>query len=573
MSESVISIFALGGLGEIGKNMYVIQYGDEIVVVDSGGKFPDEELPGVDLVIPDISYLEDNQEKIKGIFLTHGHEDHIGALPYVLKKLKVPVYGAPLTIGLVEAKLKEHHLLRDSVLHVINPNDTLEFGLIKLSFFTTNHTIPDSLGIAVHTPEGAIVHTGDFKFDLTPMGNPSDFRKMAQLGESGRVLALLSDSTNSQREGGTPSERIVGESINHIFHHAQGRILFSTFASNVYRLQQVVQAAISYGRKIALIGRSMEKVFEIAQRLGYIRAPKEILIETKQIDNYKPEQVVVLCTGSQGEPMAALTRIAQGSHRQIKIIPGDTVVFSSSPIPGNDVAINRTINLLFRAGADVIYGNQLEIHASGHGSQEDLKMMLNLMKPKYFIPIHGEYRMLVQHGKLAQEIGIPSENTFIMEIGDVFRYTKSYAAATVAVERKAVSAGVVLVDGSGVGDVGNIVLRDRKRFSQDGVMIVVLTVDMQNKKLMSGPDLVTRGFVYVRESEDMLREASQLTRGTILRLLDKGVTSWSEWKGQISNTLSPYFLSKTNRSPMIIPIIMEPKDEAQPLEEERVPKA
>lgn len=565
MSEAVVSIFALGGLGEIGKNMYVIRYGNEIVVVDSGGKFPESDMPGVDLVIPDISYLVENQEKIKGIFLTHGHEDHIGALPYVLRKINVPIYGAALTIGLVEAKLKEHHLLRETVLHVLDPNQTLAFEEIQLSFFRTNHTIPDSMGIVVHTPEGAVVHTGDFKFDLTPIGKPSDFEKMAQLGESKNVLALLSDSTNSEREGGTPSERVVGESIDHIFHHAQGRILFSTFASNVYRLQQVVEAAERYGRKIALIGRSMEKVFDIAQRLGYIQAPKGICIETRQIDQYKSEEVVILCTGSQGEPMAALTRIAQGSHRQIKIIPGDTVVFSSSPIPGNDIAINRTINLLFRAGADVIYGNRLEIHASGHGSQEDLKIMLNLIKPKYFIPIHGEYRMLVRHAKLAEEVGIPSNQIFILENGDVFRYVKGQNTSSAIVERNnsTVGSGVVLVDGSGVGDVGNIVLRDRKRFSQDGVMIVVLTVDMKKQKLLSGPDLVTRGFVYVRESEDMMREATQLTRKTIQGLLEKGITSWSEWKSHISSTLSPYFQSKTNRSPMIIPIIMEPESHSE----------
>ncbi|RXT05651.1 ribonuclease J [Ammoniphilus sp. CFH 90114] len=573
MSESVVSIFALGGLGEIGKNMYVIQFEDEIVVVDSGGKFPEEDMPGIDLVIPDISYLIQHKGKIKGIFLTHGHEDHIGALPYVLKQVNVPVYGAALTIGLVEAKLKEHRLLRETKLHVIDPEQTLPFEKISLSFFRTNHTIPDSLGIAVHTPHGTVVHTGDFKFDLTPIGNSADIAKMAQLGENKQVLALLSDSTNSEREGGTPSEKVVGEAIDHIFHLAQGRILFSTFASNVYRLQQVVQAAVRYRRKIALIGRSMEKVFEIAQRLGYIKAPEGMLIDARDIDRYKAEEIVILCTGSQGEPMAALTRIAQGSHRMVKIIPGDTVVYSSSPIPGNDVNINRSIDLLFRAGADVKYGSHLEIHASGHGSQEDLKLMLNLMKPKYFIPIHGEYRMLVQHAKLAEEVGIASENTFILENGDVFRHTKSPTQATVIIERNknqnnpSVQSGIVLVDGSGIGDVGNIVLRDRKRFAQDGIMIVVLTVDMKERKVLAGPDLVTRGFVYVRESEDMMREATQLTRQTVHQLLEKGITSWAEWKQQISNTLTPYFISKTNRSPMMMTIIMEPET-TPPLDEQ-----
>ncbi|MEW9673325.1 ribonuclease J [Ammoniphilus sp. 3BR4] len=567
MAQSLVSIFALGGLGEIGKNMYVIQYKDEIVVVDCGGKFPEEDMPGIDLLIPDVSYLIKNQEKIKGIFLTHGHEDHIGALPYVLKDVKVPVYGAPLTIGLVEAKLKEHRLLRDTELHVVDPNHVLQFEEISISFFRTNHTIPDSMGITVHTPQGAIVHTGDFKFDFTPVGKPSDFSRMADLGKGQKVLALLSDSTNSERAGATPSEKVVGEAIDHLFHQAEGRILFSTFASNVYRLKQVVDAADRYGRKIAIIGRSMEKVFDIAQQLGYIKMPKNMLIELKEIDRYKAQQIVILCTGSQGEPMAALTRIAQGSHRQVKIIPGDTVVFSSSPIPGNDIAINRSIDLLFRAGAEVIYGNQFEIHASGHGSQEDLKLMLNLIRPKYFIPIHGEYRMLIQHGKLAQEVGIPSSNIFILENGDVFHYFEDSDSPKVSIAKNKeksnpnMPVGTILVDGSGVGDIGNIVLRDRKRLAQDGVMIIVLTVDMKNQKLMSGPDLITRGFVYARESEEMLREASQLAKMTILQLLEKGITSWAEWKTQISGTLIPYFTSKTGRSPMMIPIIMEADQE------------
>lgn len=562
-SLSEITIFALGGLGEIGKNMYVIQCDDEIIVIDSGGKFPDEDMPGVDLLIPDITYLKENKEKVKGIFLTHGHEDHIGALPFVLRDLRVPVFGTALTIGLVSAKLREHRLLREMKLHVIDPDQVVEFEKVFLTFFRTNHTIPDSIGITIHTPEGAIVHTGDFKFDFTPVGKSADFAKMAELGKNEKVLALLSDSTNSEREGGTPSEKIVAEAINEVFLQAQGRILFSTFASNVFRLQQVVEAAERYGRKIAIIGRSMEKVFDIAQQLGHINLPKGMLLDLKDLDKYKPEKIVVLCTGSQGEPMAALTRIAQGSHRHIRIIPGDTVVFSSSPIPGNDIAINRTIDLLFRAGAEVIYGSKLEIHASGHGSQEDLKLMLTLIRPQYFIPIHGEYRMLVRHKKLAEEMGIPSSRIFVLENGDLFRYKRVDDEPVVNMEKNEeksnsnIPVGTVLVDGSGVGDVGNIVLRDRKRLAVDGVMIVVLTVDMRNLALLSRPDLITRGFVYIRDSEELMNQASNLTKTTVLQLLRKGVTSWAEWKLQIAETLNPYFMSKTGRSPMIIPIIME----------------
>lgn len=562
MSE--VSIFALGGLGEIGKNMYVVEYGEEIIVIDCGLKFPNAEMHGIDLIIPNITYLVENQEKIKGIFLTHGHEDHIGALPYVLKQIQVPVYGAALTLALVKSKLKEHRILRESTLHEIGYDDHVKFDQLSVSFFATNHTIPDSLGVVVHTPGGDVVHTGDFKFDFTPIGKSADFAKMAKLGESQNVLALLSDSTNSERTGGTPSERVVGDSIDDLFYTCRGRILFATFASNVYRIKQVVDAARKYGRKVATIGRSMEKVFAIGQELGHLDVPKEMILEPREINDYKPEEVVILCTGSQGEPMAALTRIAQGSHRQIKIIPGDTVVFSASPIPGNDINVNRSIDLLFRAGADVIYGAQMEMHASGHGSQEDLKMMLNLIKPKYFIPIHGEYRMLVQHAKLAQEVGIPSQHIFILDIGDAVRLKKADRGAySVQVERNqgiknpTIPSGSVLIDGSGVGDIGNIVLRDRTRFAEDGVMIVVLTVDMKNRKLLAGPDLVTRGFVYVRESEKLLREAKQLVVQLSDQLMKENKTSWSEWKNQIANVLTPYFLSKTNRSPMIMPIIME----------------
>jgi ribonuclease J len=546
-----VSIFALGGLGEIGKNMYGIQYENEIIVIDAGLKFPEEDMPGIDLVIPDITYLLQNKEKVKGIFLTHGHEDHIGGLPYVLRELLVPVYGGPLTIGLVQSKLQEHGLHSSSDLHVIDDNREFHYKNLSVSFFRTNHSIPDSFGVVINTPEGIIVHTGDFKIDLTPQGQKSDLAKMADLGEQ-NVLALLSDSTNSERPGLTPSDKVVGNKIDDIFYNCHTRILFATFASNVYRLQQVVDAAVKYGRKIAVIGRSMEKVFQLGQELGYITVPKTTMIDIKQVDDYVPEQVVIICTGSQGEQMAALTRIAYGSHRSLQIMPGDTVIYSSSPIPGNTQNVYRAIDQLFRAGANVIYGSNLDIHASGHGSQEDLKLMLSLIRPKYFIPIHGEFRMQKMHSRLAEQVGVPLENSFIMDNGDVLELTRDEAKLGTKIP-----SGVVLVDGSGVGDVGNIVLRDRKRLSEGGLIIVVMTIDMKNFKLLTGPDIISRGFVYVRESEELLREATVVTRQLVHRLLEGKVTSWSEFKAKIVNTLTPFFYEKRERTPMILPIIME----------------
>jgi ribonuclease J len=551
LSNQHVSIFALGGLGEIGKNMYGIQYGNEIVVIDSGLKFPEEDMPGIDLVIPDISYLVQNKEKVKAIFLTHGHEDHIGGLPYVLRELPVPVYGTALTIGLVQAKLQEHNLQGSPDLIVVEDDREIHFNDLSVSFFRTNHSIPDSVGIVVETPEGVIVHTGDFKIDLTPAGRPSDLTKMARLGEE-KVLALLSDSTNSERPGLTPSDKTVGDKIDDIFYNCHTRILFATFASNVYRLQQVVDAAVKYGRRLAVVGRSMEKVFQIGQDLGYIRVPKGMMIDVKQVDDFAPEQVAIICTGSQGEQMAALTRIAYGSHRSVQIIPGDTVIFSSSPIPGNTRNVYRTIDQLFRVGANVIYGANLDIHASGHGSQEDLKFMLTLIRPQYFIPIHGEFRMLRSHAQLAEQIGVPPENIFIMDNGDVLEVSKTHAN-----RGSKIPSGVVLVDGSGIGDVGNIVLRDRKRLSEGGLIIIVMTIDMKNFKLLKGPDIISRGFVYVRESEELLREATVVVRQLVTRLLDGKVTSWSEFKAKIVKTLTPFFYEKRERTPMILPIIME----------------
>jgi ribonuclease J len=546
-----VKIFALGGLDEIGKNMYAVQYKDEIIVIDSGLKFPEEDMPGIDLIIPDVTFLVENQDKVKGIFLTHGHEDHIGGLPYVLKQINVPLYGERLTLGLVRAKLEEHGLLRTSKLIPMSNQDEVHFNHLSVSGFRTNHSIPDSMGIVVHTPEGAVVHTGDFKFDFTPVGHPTDYTKIARLGDRG-VLALLSDSTNSERPGYTGSEQKVGSSLLDVFQKADGRILFATFASNVYRIQQVVEAAVHYKRKIAVFGRSMEKVFQIGQELGYIKVPKGTLVEGDQINRIPDHQLVIICTGSQGESMAVLARIARGAHRQIQLHPGDTVVFSSSPIPGNTLNVNRTIDQLFRMGAEVIYGKGFDIHASGHGSQEDMKLMLQLLKPKYFIPIHGEYRMLAKHKEIAIDVGVKNENCFLLENGDVLNVTREEAFVG-----EKVHAGVLLVDGHGVGDVGNIVLRDRMKLSDDGLIVIVMSIDMKNFNLLSGPDVISRGFIFVRESGDLIKETESKVKVLVQELMDQKVRSWSNIKSQVIDTIAPFIYKKIQRRPMIIPIIME----------------
>ncbi len=545
-----VKIFALGGLGEIGKNMYCVEYEDELVVIDCGVKFPENEMFGIDLVIPDVSYLIDNRHKIKGMFLTHGHEDHIGAIPFVMKQVKMPIYGGRLTLGLVKAKLEEHRILSEVELNTIHEDSVYTFDHLSVSFFRTNHSIPDSFGICIDTPEGKVVHTGDFKLDMTPVGNSTEFAKMAKIGNSD-VLALLSDSTNSERPGFTMSERSVGEGIADVVSKAKGRIILATFASNVHRLQQVVEAAKAQNRKVAVIGRSMEKVFLIGQELGYIQIPEGMLIDIKAIDNYADNQVLIICTGSQGEPMAALTRIASGSHRTVQIYPDDTVIISASPIPGNTINVSRTIDKLFRAGANVIHGSVFDIHASGHGSSEELKLMLSFIRPRYFIPIHGEYRMLKTHSKLAMQVGIEEQNIFIMDNGDCLRCTRE--SATVG----KVPAGVVLIDGSGVGDVGNIVLRDRKHLAEDGLIVVVVSVDMKNFKILTGPDLVSRGFVYVRGSESLIQEATVLVKQKLLESMERKVRDWSELKTQINEVLKPFIFEKTGRNPMILTILME----------------
>jgi ribonuclease J len=547
-----LHIFALGGLDEIGKNMYVVQYENDIVVIDSGLMFPEEEMLGIDIVIPDITYLVEHQNQVRGIILTHGHEDHIGGLPYILRQLNVPVYATRLTMGLVEHKLREAHILNDTKRIVISAKSEITLGALKATFFRTNHSIPDSVGVCLDTPEGAVVHTGDFKFDMTPVNcQVADMYKMAKIGENG-VLCLLSDSTNAERPGFTGSEQTVAEGMKEVFRKAKQRIIVATFASNICRIQGVVDACRLYERKLAVVGRSMVNVVNIASDLGYLDIPSDLLIDPDELNRLPAHKVAVISTGSQGESMSALTRMANASHRKIEILPGDTVVIAATPIPGNEKFIGKTVDQLFRIGADVIYSAISHVHVSGHGFQEDLKLMLNLIKPKYFIPIHGEYRMLRAHAQLAESVGLRPENIFICDNGDTVEIANGKARYG-----PKIPTGKVLIDGLGVGDVGNIVLRDRKLLSQDGILVIVTTLSRASRTILSGPDIISRGFVYVRESEQLLEEATQLASQTLERCMRDQVNEWMSLKTNIRDALSKFLFERTRRRPMILPIIME----------------
>ena len=549
--QNKIQIIPLGGLGEIGKNMTVFRYGDDIILIDAGLMFPEDDMLGIDLVIPDITYLIENRDKVRAIFLTHGHEDHIGALPYVLKQIDVPVYGTALTLGILQGRLKENGVSSNN-LNVIRPGDRVTAGAFKLDFIRVNHSIPDAISIAISTPIGTIIHTGDFKIDHTPVdGQVTEFNKFAEYGDRG-VLCLLADSTNAERPGFTPSEKVVGKTFDDEFRYARNRIIVATFSSNVHRIQQVIDSAVKYDRKVAVIGRSMVNVVNIARELGYLNAPEGVLIDIDETNNYTADKIVIITTGSQGEPMSALTRMAMNDHKKVGIMPGDTVIISATPIPGNEKLVSRTIDHLYKLGADVIYEKSNGVHVSGHASQEEIKLMHNLVRPKFFMPVHGEYRHLIKHANLAKSLGVDARNIVIGENGSIIELTRN----SIGIGGR-VQAGKVLVDGLGVGDVGNIVLRDRRQLSQDGIMIVVVTIEKETCRVVSGPDIVSRGFVYVREAEGLMDEARDKVQEALERCEDNGVSEWSSIKSAVREALGRFLYEKTRRRPMILPIIME----------------
>ena len=544
-------VIPLGGLGEIGKNMTVIQYGNDIIVIDAGLAFPDDGMFGIDLVIPDMSYLIENRDKVRAVVITHGHEDHIGGLSYLLNEVNVPVYATKLVCGLIEGKLKENHIT-NYTLNEVHHGDEVQIGCMKVGFIHTNHSIPDASALYFRTPVGTIVHTGDFKMDLTPVdGRQMDIHKFAELGRRG-VLLLMSDSTNAERAGYTESETTVGHAFRKAFRAAKGRIILATFASNISRIQQAINTAVQFKRKVTVLGRSMVNNVQIAIELGYLDVPEGVLIEPDELNRYPDDQILILTTGSQGEPMAGLSRMASNNHRSVSIMPGDTVIISATPIPGNETGVGRTIDNLMRLGANVIAGRDKKIHVSGHASQEELKLMLELIKPKYFIPVHGEYRMLKTHGDLAVMMGVAKDHVLIGDNGQIFEFSNRSGHKT-----GHVNAGRVFVDGLGVGDVGNIVIRDRQQLAMEGVVIVVMTLAKGTSHPLAGPDIVSRGFVYVRDSEELIREAHDRVAAVLERCEAGNIREWAVIKSQVRDTLSRYLYEKTRRRPMILPIIME----------------
>ena len=552
MRKESLRIIPLGGLGEIGKNITAIEYEDEIIVIDCGISFPDEDMYGIDLVIPDIKYLLDNKDKVKGLFLTHGHEDHIGAIPYILKQINMPVYGTKLTIGLVESKLKEHDMLSKTNLIPISPGESIKLNKLIIEFIRVTHSIAESCALAIHTPIGTVLHTGDFKIDYTPIdGKVMDLNRIAQLGQEG-ILLLMADSTNVERAGHSLSEKIIGETLNRIISNANGSVIVATFASNIHRMQQIADASMMYNRKIVFSGRSMENISNVAMDLGYLHIPEESIVGIEDLNRYPSDKITIITTGSQGEPMAGLSRIAYGSHRHISIEQDDLFIISASPIPGNDKLVSRVINQLYRKGVEVIYEDLEDIHVSGHAYKEELKLIHTLVKPKYFMPVHGEYRHLKHHSDLALKLGMDKSNVFTLETGQVLEISQDKAIAT-----EKVHTGVVFVDGIGVGDVGNIVLRDRRDLARDGMVTIVVAINKETYSIVSGPDIITRGFIYARESEGLIKKIKDVAKEEIEICLENNIIEWQVLKSGVRKSVEQLLYHKTKRRPSVFPIIME----------------